>query len=55
VTAADPTETIRWFENVLEPKPTEYVLNGHDDPIAAWLWQRPTPRDLAVVPGPDAM
>jgi len=54
VTAADPTKTIRWFENVLELRPSEYVLNGRGDSIAAWLWQRPAPHDVAVVPGPDA-
>jgi catechol 2,3-dioxygenase len=53
VTAADPTTTIRWFENALELRPSEYVLNGRGDPIAAWLWQRPAPHDVAVVPGPD--
>jgi catechol 2,3-dioxygenase len=54
VTATDPTRTIRWFENVLELKPSEYVLNDQGEPIAAWLWQRPAPHDVAVVPGPDS-
>lgn len=55
VTAAEPTKTIRWFENALELKPSEYVVNAAGDPIAAWLWQRPAPHDVAIVPGPDGM
>lgn len=53
ITAANPTQTIRWFENVLELRPSEYVINENGDPIAAWLWQRPAPHDIAIVPGPD--
>ena len=35
VTAADPTATIRWFENLLEFQPSEYLINASGDPIAA--------------------
>jgi catechol 2,3-dioxygenase len=51
VTAPDSTTAIRFFEEVLEFRASEYVVNAEGVPIAAWLWQRPTPHDLAIIPG----
>jgi catechol 2,3-dioxygenase len=51
ITAPDPTKAIRFFENVLEFRASEYVVNPAGEPIAAWLWQRPAPHDIAIVPG----
>lgn len=51
ITAPDPTKAIRFFEDVLEFRSSEYVVNAQGEPIAAWLWQRPAPHDIAIVPG----
>ncbi len=51
LTAPDSTKAIRFFEEVLEFRASEYVVNKDGVPIAAWLWQRPLPHDLAIIPG----
>ncbi len=51
ITAPDPVKAIRFFEKVLEFRASEYVVDPKGQPIAAWLWQRPSPHDVAIVPG----
>jgi catechol 2,3-dioxygenase len=53
VTAADPTRAIKFFEEVLEFRASEYVVNKSGDPIAGFLRQRPAPHDIAIIPGRD--
>jgi hypothetical protein len=35
----------------LEFRASEVLVQPDGAPIAAWLWQRPAPHDLAIVPG----
>ena len=51
ITAPDSTKAIRFFQEVLEFRASEYVLSPKGEPIAAWLWQRPAPHDIAIAPG----
>jgi catechol 2,3-dioxygenase len=51
VTAPDPATAIRFFQEVLEFRASEVLVQPDGTPIAAWLWQRPAPHDLAIVPG----
>lgn len=52
ITAPDPTKTIKFCEEVLEFRATEYIVNGEGQPVAAWLYQaRQQPHDLAIIPG----
>jgi catechol 2,3-dioxygenase len=51
VTAPDPAKAIRFFRDVLEFRLSEFVGKDPDAPIAGFLRQRPTPHDLAIVPG----
>lgn len=51
VTAPDPAIAIRFFQEVLEFRASEILVQPDGTPIAAWLWQRPAPHDLAIVPG----
>lgn len=55
ITASDPTKAIKFFEEVLELRPSEYVVNADGTPVAAWLYgARQQPHDLAIIPGRDA-
>ena len=51
ITAPDPAKAIRFFQEVLEFRISELLVNPDGEPTAAWLWQRPAPHDLAIVPG----
>src|SRR5207302_11016021 len=51
VTAPDPPKAIQFFQEVLEFRVSEMLVNPEGVPIAAWLWQRPSPHDIAIVPG----
>jgi len=51
VTAPDPATAIRFFQEVLEFRASEVLVQPDGTPVAAWLWQRPAPHDLAIVPG----
>ncbi len=51
VTAPEPAAAIRFFQDVLEFRVSEVLLGPDGSPVAAWLWQRPAPHDLAIVPG----
>jgi catechol 2,3-dioxygenase len=51
VTAPDPATALRFFQKVLECRASEVLVQPDGTPIAAWLWQRPAPHDLAIVPG----
>ena len=51
VTAPEPHTAIRFFQEVLEFRTGEVLVSPDGTPIAAWLWQRPAPHDLAIVPG----
>ena len=39
ITAPDPTKMIKFCEEVLEFRATEYIVNNEGQPIAAWLYQ----------------
>ena len=51
VTAPDPPKAIQFFQEVLEFRVSEMLVNPEGVPVAAWLWQRPAPHDIAIVPG----
>jgi len=51
VTAPEPHKAIQFFQEVLEFRVSEMLVGPDGTPIAAWLWQRPAPHDLAIVPG----
>jgi catechol 2,3-dioxygenase len=51
ITAPEPPEAIRFFQEVLEFRVSELLVNPEGVPLAAWLWQRPAPHDIAIVPG----
>lgn len=51
ITAPDPDQAIRFFQEVLEFRTSELLVQPDGTPIAACLWQRPAPHDLAIVPG----
>jgi catechol 2,3-dioxygenase len=51
VTAPDPAKAIQFFQEVLEFRVSEMLVNPEGVPVAAWLWQRPSPHDIAIVPG----
>ena len=52
ITAPDPTMMIKFCEEVLEFRATEYIVKNEGQPLAAWLYQaRQQPHDLAIVPG----
>jgi catechol 2,3-dioxygenase len=51
ITAPEPAPAIRFFQQVLEFRVSEYIVNKDGVPTAAWLWQRPTPHDFAIIPG----
>ena len=51
VTAPDPAKAIQFFQEVLEFRVSEMLVNPEGVPVAAWLWQRPAPHDIAIVPG----
>jgi len=51
VTAPDPPKAIQFFQEVLEFRVSERLVNPEGVAIAAWLWQRPAPHDIAIVPG----
>jgi catechol 2,3-dioxygenase len=51
VTAPEPATAIQFFQEVLEFRVSELLVSPDGTPIAAWLWQRPAPHDIAIVPG----
>src|SRR5262252_3352112 len=51
VTAPEPAKAIEFFQTVLEFRLSEMLVAPDGTTIAAWLWQRPAPHDLAIVPG----
>ena len=51
VTAPEPPKAIQFFQEVLEFRVSEMLVNPDGVPVAAWLWQRPSPHDIAIVPG----
>jgi catechol 2,3-dioxygenase len=51
VTAPEPGKAIEFFQTVLEFRLSEMLVAPDGTTIAAWLWQRPAPHDLAIVPG----
>jgi len=51
VTAPEPGKAIEFFQTVLEFRLSEMLQAPDGTIIAAWLWQRPAPHDLAIVPG----
>ena len=51
VTAPDPGKAIEFFQTVLEFRLSEMLTAPDGTIIAGWLWQRPAPHDLAIVPG----
>src|SRR5499427_2400511 len=54
VTAPEPAKAIEFFQTVLEFRLSEMLVAPDGTTIAAWLWQRPAPHDLAIVPGSPA-
>lgn len=51
VTAPEPGKAIEFFQTVLEFRLSETLVAPDGTIIAAWLWQRPAPHDIAIVPG----
>lgn len=51
VTAPEPAKAIAFFQEVLEFRVSERLIGPDGTLLAAWLWQRPAPHDLAIVPG----
>jgi catechol 2,3-dioxygenase len=51
VTAPEPHTAIQFFQEVLEFRASEILVSSDGTPLAAWLWQRPAPHDIAIVPG----
>jgi catechol 2,3-dioxygenase len=51
VTAPEPQRAIQCFQEVLEFRTSDVLGSPGGTPLAAWLWQRPAPHDLAIVPG----
>jgi len=51
VTAPEPGKAIEFFQTVLEFRLSEMLVAPDGTIIAAWLWQRPAPHDIAIVPG----
>ena len=51
MTAPEPGKAIEFFQTVLEFRLSAMLTAPDGTIIAAWLWQRPAPHDIAIVPG----
>src|SRR5262245_31005330 len=51
ITAPEPPKAIQFFQEVLEFRVSEMLVDPSGKPIAAWLWPRHEPQDLAIVTG----